>query len=130
MACNILNLEDSLNAERNERLINGGNSKESKGVFFHSNKKIFDKNMHSNSEDFKQLGTFHIENRASNYYPLENPQPNGVSPSPLNKINMDYVVGGSARLTGRNDGAFRTTNFDFQGQVDADRTRSDHIRNL
>ena len=47
--------------------------KETKGVFFPSNKKLYEANMHQNSEEFKQLGTMHIENRASDYYPLEKP---------------------------------------------------------
>ena len=47
--------------------------KESKGVFFPSNKKLYEVSMHQNSEEFKQLGTMHIENRASNYFPLEKP---------------------------------------------------------
>ena len=49
------------------------NMKESKGVFFPSNKRIFDANMFQCSEDFKQLGTLHHENRAAEYYPLEKP---------------------------------------------------------
>ena len=36
-----------------------------------------------NSEEFKQLGTMHIENRAADYYPLEKPQPSAITPSPL-----------------------------------------------
>ena len=47
--------------------------KESKGVFFPTNKKLYDVSMHQNSEEFKQLGTLHIENRAAEYFPLENP---------------------------------------------------------
>ena len=47
--------------------------KQSKGVFFPSNKKLYDASMHMNSEEFKQLGTMHMENRASDYYPLEKP---------------------------------------------------------
>ena len=47
--------------------------KETKGVFFPSNKKLYEANMHKNSEEFKQLGTMHIENRSAEYYPLEKP---------------------------------------------------------
>jgi hypothetical protein len=57
--------------------------KESKGVFFPSNKKLYEVSMHMNSEEFKQLGTMHIENRATDYYPLEKPQPSAIAPSPL-----------------------------------------------
>ena len=48
-------------------------AKETKGVFFPSNKKLYETSMHQNSEEFKQLGTIHMENRAAEYYPLEKP---------------------------------------------------------
>ena len=70
--------------------------KESKGVFFPSNKKIYDANMFQCSEDFKQLGTLHHENRAADYYPLDRPQPLDKQPSPLASISMDQVMAGSA----------------------------------
>ena len=60
--------------------------KESKAVFFPSNKKLYDVSMHQNSEEFKQLGTIHMENRAADYFPLENPQPKGTAQSPLAAI--------------------------------------------
>lgn len=47
--------------------------KETKAVFFPSNKKLYDANMHNNSEEFKQLGTMHMMNRNSDYFPLEKP---------------------------------------------------------
>ena len=45
--------------------------------------------MFQNSEDFKQLGTLHPENRASEYYPLDQPQPLNYAKSPLTQIQMD-----------------------------------------
>lgn len=74
IACNFENLEAS-NKDVNQRDKIYAAMKQSKGVFFPSNKKLYDGHMHQNSEEFKQLGTMHIENRASNYYPLEVPQP-------------------------------------------------------
>jgi len=52
-------------------------------AFFPSNKRLYDANMHKNSEEFKQLGTIHTEGRHADYYPLEKPQPKAFSPSPL-----------------------------------------------
>jgi hypothetical protein len=60
--------------------------KETKGVMFPSNKKLFEVNMFQNSEEFKQLGTIHKENRAADYYPLDKPQPTSIQPSPLSKL--------------------------------------------
>jgi hypothetical protein len=45
--------------------------KEDKPSFFPSNKKLYDDNLHQNSEEFKQLGTLHQENRTAAYYPPE-----------------------------------------------------------
>jgi len=47
--------------------------KEDKPAFFPSNKKLYDDNLHQNSEEFKQLGTLHQENRTAAYYPPEQP---------------------------------------------------------
>lgn len=65
---------------------------EGKGAPFASNKKLYETNMFQSSEDFKQLGTLQMENRASEYYPLEALQPLSYAQSPLAKIEM----GGSA----------------------------------
>ena len=72
--CNFENLE-STNKEVKARQKQYANMKQSKGVFFPSNKKLYDISMHQNSEEFKQLGTIHMENRASDYYPLDKVQP-------------------------------------------------------
>ena len=66
--------------------------KETKGVFFPTNKKLYDLSMHQNSEEFKQLGTMHIENRAAEYYPLDKPQPVGFTKSPIEAIQMEKVM--------------------------------------
>ena len=60
--------------------------KETKGVFFPSNKKLYDVSMHQNSEEFKQLGTIHMENRAAEYYPLDQPQPHALAASPIQEV--------------------------------------------
>ena len=53
--------------------------REDKPSFFPSNKKLYDDNLHQNSEEFKQLGTLHQENRTAAYFPPEQPQPkNGI----------------------------------------------------
>ena len=44
---------------------------EDKPAFFPSNKKLYEDNLHQNSEEFKQLGTLHQENRTAAYYPPE-----------------------------------------------------------
>lgn len=57
-----------------------------------TNKKYFDKNMHSNSDDFKNLGNIHSERRKEEY-----PRSNGkdhFSPKPLNLSKYDYEKGG------------------------------------
>ena len=41
------------------------------------------------SEDFIQLGTLHAENRASEYYPLDKPQPLSYATSPLEAVDLD-----------------------------------------
>ncbi len=107
--------------------------KESKGVFFPSNKKLYEGNMHQNSEEFKQLGTMHIENRASDYFPLEKPQPMTIAASPLAAIKMDRVVAGAASQTTRNkDVHARTMSHDMlrQAAADPDKARSNHIKSL
>ena len=104
-----------------------GNVKESKGVFFPSNKKIYDANMFQCSEDFKQLGTLHHENRAADYYPLDRPQPLEVQPSPLVHISMDQVMAGSAKAATKTG----YQSFDMRGaETDPDKNRSDHIKSL
>ena len=72
--CNFENLEGS-NREARVQQKKYASMKQSKGVFFPSNKKLYAGHMHENSEEFKQLGTIHMENRASDYYPLDKPQP-------------------------------------------------------
>ena len=67
-------------------------TKEGKGVFFHTNKKLYETNAFQNSEDFKQMGTLHPENRASDYYPLDVPQPLNIAQSPLSNIQMDNMA--------------------------------------
>ena len=67
-------------------------AKETKGVFFPSNKKLYETSMHQNSEEFKQLGTIHMENRAAEYYPLEKPQPVSYQQNPLADIQMDKLM--------------------------------------
>ena len=71
-------------------------AKETKGVFFPSNKKLYETSMHQNSEEFKQLGTIHMENRAAEYYPLEKPQPISYQQSPLGDIQMDKLMNATA----------------------------------
>ena len=69
----IIDKLESYNKEATQRQDRQHKPKEGKGVFFPSNKKFYETSMFQNSEDFKQLGTLHIENRASEYYPLEAP---------------------------------------------------------
>ena len=45
-----------------------------------------------NSEEFKQLGTMHTENRASEYYPHDKPQPKGFAEDPFAAIEMDKIM--------------------------------------
>ena len=108
--------------------------KESKGVFFPSNKKLYDLHMHQNSEEFKQLGTMHIENRAADYYPLEKPQPKQFAQSPLNAIKMEKIMGNrDGRNNRMNQSANhrRTQSLDqAHGATDPEKSRSAHIRNL
>ena len=57
---------------------------EDKPSFFPTNKKLYDENLHQNSEEFKQLGTLHQENRTAAYYPPEQPQPTAnANPNPI-----------------------------------------------
>ena len=88
IACNFEKLEE-MKKEANVRQQRYTKPKETKGVFFYSNKKFYETNQFQNSEDFKQLGTLSPENRASDYYPLEAPQPLNYANSPLSKILMD-----------------------------------------
>ena len=90
--------------------------KETKGVFFPSNKKLYEDNMFKNSEEFKQLGTMHIENRAADYFPLDKPQPASLKKSPLAAIKMEQVMA--------NAGKKPTVDL----EVDPDKSRSAHIK--
>ena len=68
--------------------------KEDKPAFFPSNKKLYDENLHQNSEEFKQLGTLHQENRTAAYYPSEQPQPKAIDGgilknAPYALVNVD-----------------------------------------
>ena len=90
--CNFENLEAS-SREAKQQQKQYASMKQSKGVFFPSNKKLYDANMHQNSEEFKQLGTIHMENRASDYYPLEKPQPKNFAQSPGAAIEMEKIMG-------------------------------------
>ena len=85
-----------MDLRRRER--NYASLKETKGVFFPSNKRLYEANMHKNSEEFKQLGTIHMENRHADYYPLEKPQPKAVMQSPLAAIKMERVMAGAAAV--------------------------------
>lgn len=89
--------------------------------------------MHQNSEEFKQLGTMHMDNRASDYFPLEKPQPASVAVSPLASIKMDRVVAGAQAQTMRNkDVHARTMSHEMMKQAAADpeKARSAHIKML
>ena len=80
-----------------------------------------------NSEEFKQLGTIHMENRASDYYPLEKPQPTSFAPSPLASIKMDRMQNAAPQTT-RNA---RGRSIDAARNVDGpDKSRSAHIKAL
>lgn len=57
-----------------------------------TNKKYFDKNMHSNSDEFKNLGNIHSERRKEEY-PSSNSKEH-FSPKPLNLSKYDYDKGG------------------------------------
>ena len=61
---------------------------EDKPAFFPSNKKLYDDNLHQNSEEFKQLGTLHQENRTAAYYPPEQPLPQANT----NPIKMERGI--------------------------------------
>ena len=83
-------------------------AKETKGVFFPSNKKLYETSMHQNSEEFKQLGTIHMENRAAEYYPLEKPQPTNYMQSPLADLQMDKMMGATTNSRMLNSVRHRT----------------------
>ena len=83
--------------------------------------------MFLNSEDFKQLGTLAIENRASNYYPLEAPQPLKKEPSPLSKVGMNTTTNQFFSIGNRISNVEPV--FDPKEQ-DPDKKRSSHIKNL
>lgn len=70
--CNFDNLLLNSKMVRDKKL---GLINEDKPAFFPSNKKLYDENLHQNSEEFKQLGTLHLENRTAAYFPSEQPQP-------------------------------------------------------
>jgi len=129
IACNFENLEQQVR-DTKQRDKKYASMKETKGVFFPSNKKLYEANMHKNSEEFKQLGTMHIENRSADYFPLEKPQPTAVKESPLAAIKMERMVAGSASAAARNaaHAYSRTQSLDKNG--DADKTRSAHIKSL
>ena len=68
-------INDFDNLYENSRLVPekmyGALLNEDKPAFFPTNKKLYDENLHQNSEEFKQLGTLHQENRTAAYYPPE-----------------------------------------------------------
>ena len=57
-----------------------------------TNKKYFDKNMHINSDEFKNLGNIHTERRKEEY--PESNKKDHFSPKPLNMSKYDYDKGG------------------------------------
>ena len=84
--------------------------------------------MHQNSEEFKQLGTIHMENRASDYYPLDHPQPKNFAPSPLGAIQMDRI---RAPAMQQPTSHARAKSIEAARNVDdPDKSRSAHIKNL
>lgn len=82
ISCNFANLQAQQQAVKGESNKFSEHVKEQKGVFFPSNKKLYDISMHQNSEEFKQLGTIHMENRAAEYYPLDKPSLKTKIPAP------------------------------------------------
>lgn len=129
IACNFENLEAS-NREAKQREKKYTQMKQSKGVFFPSNKKLYDISMHQNSEEFKQLGTIHMENRASDYYPLEKPQPATFAQSPGAAIQMEKIMGASKQKM-LSQSARRSSSMDAGNNVtDPDKSRSAHIKSL
>ena len=83
--CNFDNLLINKNMVRNNQL--GAIIDDDKPNYFPTSKRLFlDTSLHLNSEEFKQLGTMHIENRTASYYPPENPQPSANVPEDKNDI--------------------------------------------
>ena len=104
--------------------------KQSKGVFFPSNKKLYDKNMHLNSEEFKQLGTLHNENRASDYYPLDRPQPTAFASNAGNAAEMERVMQADKATRNRRSLSVSNTAEMAQQADNPDKSRSQHIKAL
>lgn len=102
--------------------------KQSKGVFFPSNKKLYEVSMHQNSEEFKQLGTIHMENRAADYYPLEKPQPGTSVLSPV----AAAAIKTAGKFHGNESAPHkRAVSLTAARTVDdPDKSRSAHIKNL
>lgn len=90
--------------------------------------------MHQNSEEFKQLGTIHTENRAANYFPLEKPQPMNYAQSPIAAIQMERAMGATGKNAARlqmSDKHNRTEALnEADGVTDPDKSRSVFIKNL
>lgn len=90
--------------------------------------------MHQNSEEFKQLGTIHTENRAANYFPLEKPQPMNYAQSPIAAIQMERAMGATGKNATRlqmSDKHNRTEALnEADGVTDPDKSRSVFIKNL
>ena len=83
--CNFDNLLINKNMIRDNQL--GAIINDDKPNYFPTSKRLFlDTSLHLNSEEFKQLGTMHIENRTASYYPPENPQPSANVPEDKNDI--------------------------------------------
>ena len=102
--------------------------KQSKGVFFPSNKKLYDVHMHGNSEEFKQLGTMHIENRASDYFPLEKPQPKNYAQTMGGAIQMEKIMAeGKKKLP---QSSKRASSQDHGNMNVTENGRSAHIKSL
>lgn len=99
--------------------------KQSKGVFFPSNKKLYEVSMHQNSEEFKQLGTIHMENRAAEYYPLDKPQPgsNILTPIAIAAMKATGSKAAAGHSRAHSFSAARTA-------TDPEKSRSTHVKNL
>lgn len=79
--------------------------------------------MHQNSEEFKQLGTIHMENRAADYFPLDKPQPGSSALSP--------IAAAAIRASGEESRHKRATSLSAaRTLIDPDRTRSTLVKNL